>query len=346
MVGAHFRRPNIEATDMETPTLSIIVPIHNRLNLVSRTVQSLIVASRHFFTVTGKFTELVFVDDCSDPKFEPPVISDDEKAFSIKTLSLPKNCGQVRATNYGCAMTSAEYCMILHSDDILEKEGLEILHEGIGRWPNVAMSVGERSEIGFEDDEQVHLAPFYDNNYIIPGNLQAQVFLYSGFLPCQVLFRRSSFMQVGGVEPGYDVNLDGLLWFKISLSGDVVYTQRRVSRYRRHPNSETGKANSTCLHLFEWYATHRRMLSYAQSVGLDLSDTERNSKVLVRLRQLALRWDTTSGPSGEIPIMSSFGLIASALELEEYGNADLSHPKIKPKNRNTPFKPPLGSTPL
>ena len=233
--------------------------------------------------------------------------------------------------------------MILHSDDILEEESLKILQEGLVRSRNVAMSVGERYEIELEDELLINIPPFYDADYLIPGNEQAEVFLYSGFLPCQVLFRRSSFMKVGGAELGYEVNLDGLLWFKSCLLGDVVYTQRRVSRYRRHIQSETGKVSRTCLHLFEWYATHRRMLSYGKTVGLDFPDFDRESKVLDRLSQLATRSGAALDSSADILNTSSFRLIASGIDLEQSGKLEPLIATEKHGRRTRSFRPPKGS---
>ena len=106
-----------------------------------------------------------------------------------------------------------------------------------------------------EKDKIKKITPLYDGNYVIPGIKMARIFMMTSFLPCQVLLRRSTFLKIGGIDPRHIVNLDGLLWFKCSLEGDIAYIQDPVSIYRIHPKQTTANYNRTLNHMMEYYIT-------------------------------------------------------------------------------------------
>jgi len=286
--------------------LSVVIPNYNNSNYLRETIESALKI------LPARLGEIIFVDDCStDDSF---YIAQEYKKV-IKIYQNEKNLGQEVTTNKGLELASGEYCVILHSDDILHPNFYTDLSKLVECYPAAVMAVGERVEINAEGDVFYSPPPFYDGDYWIPGLEQAKVFLLSGFLPCQVMFKREVVLSFGGAKIFFNVNLDGLLWFKAALNGDVLYTQKPVCSYRRHNASTTSGLNKSITHLFEYYCTLKEMFNYAQSLGVDFENKRHGA--FNRISELALRY------AKEIYITNDISLCKRYLMLAEVINPNI-----------------------
>ena len=168
----------------------------------------------------------------------------------IKIHKNGSNIGQPKNTNKCVELSKGKYIVILHSDDLLLPGFATKLVPLLEQNPNVSMAVGERM-ITDETGVLKEIAPFYNTNCIITSIKQAKVFMFTSFLPCQVLLRRNIFEKIGGVDERHIVNLDGLLWFKCALVSDVAYIQDKVAVYRIHGEQTTAKYNRSEEHTSE-----------------------------------------------------------------------------------------------
>jgi hypothetical protein len=247
-----------------------------------------------------------------------------------------------------------EYVVILHSDDLLNKNFFKDLVPLLDQYPMAVMAVGERIEINEQGDILLSPAPFYDGDYLIPGVEQAKVFLVSGFLPCQVLFRRNVVLEFGGAKAGFQVNLDGLLWFKASLFGDIAYRQNVVSSYRRHQGSLTSNLTPTLTHLFEYYSTIKEMFLFANKQQVDLSGERQ--RAFDRIADLAIRYSKEIYASGEVELARRFIAFATAVNagvkdtdafLDISSAIDQGSEVTNPfSERLISYEPPVGSKPI
>jgi hypothetical protein len=152
--------------------------------------------------------------------------------------------------------------------------------------PEAGIAVGERMETD-ETGIPREITPFYTTDCIIPGEKQAKVFMLSSFLPCQVMIRRETLKKAGPVDERHIVNLDGLLWFKCALVGDVGYTRDPVAVYRIHGESTTAHYNRTINHMIEYYGTLSEMFRLAKGKAY----LEQHFDVAVkRVAQLSVRY--------------------------------------------------------
>jgi glycosyltransferase involved in cell wall biosynthesis len=336
----------------ENITVSIIIPTHNNHSYIGEAILSAINAVLTFTELTTLRGEIIIIDDASKPNLflgdYGPV---DNKKFDVNLVRLHENQGQERATNLGISLARGDYCLILHGDDVLNPCAIYTLFAPLKNHESIVMSVGERSEIDQAGIQIKGHTPLYDGDYLIPGASQADVFLVTGFLPCQVLFKRTKYLKIGGVEIGYPINLDGLLWFKLSFEGDIVYQRKEVCKYRRHPTSATEKANQCFLHLFDWYSTTKRMLTYAANQGLDLGD--QRDRLIKRIEDLGIRFSGEQKNGDKL--IDPFLLISYAATLHRDNNGtqisldkflkSKSEKFISAKNsqRNFSYTPPAGS---
>ncbi len=229
---------------MSDPLVSLCIPNYNNEPYLDACLASAL-------SQTYPKTEVVLVDDCStDGSFSVATRYQDR----VRLYRNEINLGQPANTNRCVELASGEFVAILHGDDYLLPTFVERLVPLLQQYEQAVLAIGER----YETDETGvvrSIPPFYSTDCIIPGERQAKVFLFSSFPPCQVLIRRSVYQRVGGADPGHVVNLDGLLWFKCALAGDVVYVRDPVSVYRRHGASTTAQYNRRLDHMMEYYRT-------------------------------------------------------------------------------------------
>jgi hypothetical protein len=334
------------------PKISFCIPTFNNAAYLAQCIDS--VLGQDYAN-----TEIVVVNDCStDQTLE--VLSSYADAVSV--IDNPFNHGQAVATNQAITAATGEYCVILHSDDYLLPAFTRELPAILTENTNVGLAVGERRETDADDQVQ-ELAPFYDGDYIIPGRAQAEVFMFMSFLPCQVLIRKSLLHDINLLDPRYEVNLDGLLWFKCALEMDVAYIQAPVSSYRRHAQSTSGKLNQAPEHIAKIYATLKEMHRVGRENNLSAARYQESEQ---RLGEIALKYAPDALLGGhvetagvylkfarlfdeEIVTRSDYQLIHSSLNSgiqDDETALDALCDKLATHARQHSYSPPPGATPL
>jgi len=327
--------------DESNSLISIIIPNYNNAKYLERTIDSAILASKKYNV------EIIFVDDCSS---DESVSIAESYGKELAIYKNENNLGQEITTNLGLTYSKGKYAVILHSDDLLSQDFFSVLLPLMENNHNVVMAVGERVEIDENDVVLFPCTPFYDNDYFIKGKEQAKIFLLSSFLPCQVLFKKAAVLEFGGAQPHYNINLDGLLWFKLCFYGDVAYTQKTVCFYRRHSDSVTSREKNTLQHLFEYYSTVKQMFIFSQTKGYDFSVEK--DRAFTRIAELALRYAREINSHDNILLVQRFVMFAKAIKptinsvqiLRELKiGRGQQNGKIYFHNRTISYKPPVGS---
>lgn len=105
--------------------VSVIVPMYNVENVMSRAVRSL-------FSQTLTDFEVIFVNDCSkdntDAELRRIISEYDRKDISVKIITHTYNQGVAAARNTGLDNASGEYVYYIDSDDYCDLNALEILY--------------------------------------------------------------------------------------------------------------------------------------------------------------------------------------------------------------------------
>ena len=118
------------------PLVSVIMPIHNRFDLVEEAIES-IVNQRY------RPIELIIIDDCSDEVFNYESI---RKGVSIVIYRLKTNSGPGRAREFGRSKFNGEFLCYMDSDDICHEDKFLLQVETLKASPNVGMCYSQTSE--------------------------------------------------------------------------------------------------------------------------------------------------------------------------------------------------------
>lgn len=117
---------------MKLPLISIITPIYNAEEFLSKTLVSVI-------NQTYKSWELIAVNDGSKDRSLEILNSFAKKDARIKIFTI-KNSGQCVASNYGINNSNGDYIKFLDADDIISENHLELQYKAIENSPNYLAS--------------------------------------------------------------------------------------------------------------------------------------------------------------------------------------------------------------
>jgi glycosyltransferase involved in cell wall biosynthesis len=227
--------------------VSIITPAYNAGRFLPDTIESVL-------GQTMSDWEMVIVDDGSIDETALLVRRYAERDRRIRLIR-QNNSGASRARNRALAEsnTAYEYVVFLDSDDIWEAGALEALYSlveshdcaigahGIGRYVD---ENGELARVGeLEEEQRGRRGLIFDDQgrgRVIdwpkdaPTTFAVLAFQNNIVPPGLAIWRKSAVEIAGGFDPGLTYCEDWDLWLRISLLGDLVYTDKPMVRYRQH----------------------------------------------------------------------------------------------------------------
>lgn len=226
---------------------SICIPAYNGERYIARAIRSGLNQ-----TYNSKY-EIIVIDDASIDNTEKIV-----KSFTdnrIKYHKNKKNLGMVRNWNKCMLLANGEYILLLHQDDALCKEILEIEanildnHKEIGLVGTNERFIIKRKgflyrEIRTARDYFKRLLIHYLNNpkNIITykkGNIK-EFIMQRHYFPCSsVAIRKSVFNSIGGFFEDFPYSADEEYWSRILLHYDICRIKENyIYRYMHDKNTE------------------------------------------------------------------------------------------------------------
>lgn len=154
---------------MNTPLISIIIPIYNRENLVKETLNSVL-------DQTYENWECIIVDDGSTDKSVKILnnFATKDKRFKVfQRTSVPKGAPACR--NIGMGMVSGEYLIFLDSDDLIAPWCLEKRCEHFYKQPKLDLLVSNGLQFNSKSEEFYNYSSLYGTRNILRTFLNLQV---------------------------------------------------------------------------------------------------------------------------------------------------------------------------
>lgn len=251
--------------------VSVVLPTYNRANYLVDAIESVL-------NQTYRQVELIVIDDGSTDNTSEvvaPFLNDGRMRYVEQ-----KNSGAASARNHGIALSAGRFVAFIDSDDVWEKDKLEIQLSIMNALPDVALVCSDFSSRDREGRvEPSHIKSYfsvfddYDLSYLdvfghtltecISG-LEKGLNVYWGkvyeamvfgnfILTSTCLCRREVFNQVGVFNTKYETLEDYDLYLRMTRQFEAAFVDKPLVRYRYSKNQLSGEAfyEKLCRNLIE-----------------------------------------------------------------------------------------------
>jgi len=229
--------------------VSVIVPTHNRADLIEQTLQSV-------FAQTYESIEVLVVDDGSTDDTDKLVLQVSQQANAAGRLSYIRQdqSGAQVARNRGCRQSRGEFIQFLDSDDTLSPQKISLQVEAMRR-ENCAVAygpwrcmygsglaagrnttrLGRRIQTCAMPDERSMLEGYISTTWCCP--------------PHSYLFRRSAVQKIGPWDEQLKRRQDTDYMARMLLHNPhFVFVPDADVFYRRHGNEHIGRSSNFARH--------------------------------------------------------------------------------------------------
>ena len=227
-------------TRSSSPTVSVIIPVHNGERYLRETVKSVL-------GQTYEDVELIIVDDASTDG--SPDLAKSFSGGHVRCLVQAHQGGVCKTRNLGLSLSRGKYVAFLDQDDVWLPDALEHLvhyldhHESGAVCGQFQILVGGSQRLPLP----VSFLP-YAALFVVPEEPLEIMKLGYGFLLCAALFRKSLVEQIGGFEEGFTAAggyEDTELTVRLSSVTSFGHISEVVALYRIHEsNNSNARLNS------------------------------------------------------------------------------------------------------
>jgi glycosyltransferase involved in cell wall biosynthesis len=246
------------------PTVSIIIPCYNTAHFVGDTLASVFAQTR------TDFEAIVVNDGSSDADALERAVA----PYRDRIVYLSQeNRGPSAARNTGIRAARGEYVAFLDSDDIWERDYLDVQLAALERDRSIdvlypdALIFGDSPHAGRRSFE---LSPSTGEvTFETVVTQECNVFIFA-------TARRDTILRAGMFDESLRSSEDFDLWLRIlKAGGRIAYHHKALVRYRRHDGSLSANTIRMCEHIL-------RVLEKAES--LPLTESERGAVERERAR--------------------------------------------------------------
>ena len=221
-------------------TIDIALPFYGDVDFMKQTVASIL-------NQTDENWRLVFVDD-GYPDDSLPRWFSDLKDSRITYLRNENNLGANGNFQKCLSLMSAEFCIVMGADDVLETDFVAVMRDTIQRYPDVSMihprvSVIDENNIQISTRSDQMKSKIRDSHVsatLISGEPLASSLMKGNWMYFPSITWRTKTIQEIGFRPGFNVCQDlGLAMDLIMQGGKMVLIENEIFRYRRHTGSDS-----------------------------------------------------------------------------------------------------------
>lgn len=223
--------------EQRVPTISVVMPVYNRTDLLVRAIDSIL-------NQTYKDFEFVIVDDGSNEETKAILRKYAKKDKRIQLYHNPKNRGIGYSRQRGLDFARGKYVAIMDSDDWSVPDRLEKSLAFMEDHPEIAAMTGNMEDILDETKMPVYqITDAKKYNVVVrPGRFEVDLMFYNAFYNVASFFKRDfvkeKFIQYR-TEYGSAEDYD--FWSQIAMMGGKMAKISDVLVFRRdhYTNSES-----------------------------------------------------------------------------------------------------------
>jgi len=221
-------------------TIDIALPFYGDVDLMKQTVFSVI-------NQTNPDWRLIVVDDGYPDESLPAWFSELNEP-RINYSRNERNLGANGNFQKCLGLLSAEFCLVMGADDLLEPDFVETINLTIARFPKVSMIhpqvkvIDETNrEISTRSDRVKHdIRGSHEIAQMLSGEALANSLMKGNWMYFPSITWRTKTIQDIGFRSGFNVCQDlGLAMDLIMQGGQMVIIENEIFRYRRHTASDS-----------------------------------------------------------------------------------------------------------
>lgn len=218
---------------VQNQKISVCLPVFNGAKYLAEAIESVLAQSYANF-------ELLIVDDQSTDKSQAIAQQYAQKDKRVVYWRNETNKGIFANYNECLNRAQGDFIKLFAQDDVLEPNCLSLMLEQLLANQNVLLVASARMVID-ENSRQTAIERFFDDTIVIPGaeviKNYVRTFVYRTGTPAQVMLRRSSMGT--GFNPKFILSGDIEYFLRILETGDFLYLNEVLVRFRRHAESVT-----------------------------------------------------------------------------------------------------------
>ncbi len=212
--------------------VSVIIPTHNRVNMLVRAVKSVL-------NQTFKNFELIIVDDASEEKEATKKtikeLKDKRIRYYYKTRE-PHNSSSTR--NEGIKLAKGEFIAFLDDDDEWLPKKLEKQLDFFKKDPEIVLVYTRKY---FIKDNKLTLKKDVNSNVF--GRVSLRDLAFSEITPSTVMIRKRCISECGFFDENLDCAGDREFWIRISRCGRIGFSPEYLIKYHIHKSPNTSSNN-------------------------------------------------------------------------------------------------------
>jgi glycosyltransferase involved in cell wall biosynthesis len=263
MTDTHAANTSPNATSMQVPRVSIIMPAYKTARFIRAAIDSVLAQ-------TYKNFELIIVDDCSPD--DCAAICQSYSDTRLRLIKLPENMGQATARNTGINAALGEFISFLDSDDIATPERLAVQITYFDHHPDcIFMGSGYRRMSA--DGE---LLPG-ENLFPLPSQAIRSMLLMRNYFNLSTVTLRRTALPAEGFRSMFAEDYEFITRIAASQVGEIINLPLSLAYYRVNPGSLSNTTRRAAVRDALWEIQHP-MLS---RLGLQVSTEEREAHQII-----------------------------------------------------------------
>nr|WP_246628064.1 glycosyltransferase family 2 protein [Paenibacillus oenotherae] len=261
----------------EAPLISILVRTTERPEVLREALLSI-------RNQTYPSLEVVVVEDGMNAS--EWMINKDFADLNITYRCTSGKSGRTRAANLALQHARGAYFCFLDDDDLLFAEHIEVLYnEIIASGKRAAYSLAYEAYTEVESTSPEYCYEIKDRRIVYRENFNRRVLLYRNFFPIQtVLFSRSLYDELGGMDESFEYLEDWDLWLRYAASHEFVYVDKATSVYKVPYQNREYSSRKILLQ-----AAHQKILDKHRDIlkeipSVELEEGEKRIKAISTVR--------------------------------------------------------------
>ena len=234
-----------------SPLVSVIIPSYNHEKFLKERIDSVL-------NQTFQDFELIILDDLSPDNSREIIESYRAHPKVSQIIYNEKNSGSTffQWNKAVLSLAKGEFIWIAESDDVADPKFLEVLVPMLQQHSEVVLAYSQSAKMDSEGKitgswsgwtQDLAAGKYFNDSFQMNGQEYIEKFLiHKNTIPnaSAVLFRRKTYVEIGGAIVDMKTNGDWDLWLKFLLLGNVYFHNQMLNKFRYHSTSVIARATN------------------------------------------------------------------------------------------------------